>query len=68
MGTRDYVRLRVGIGRPPGRMDPADYVLRDFSATERRELEVTLVEAADAVEDVVTLGLEKAQQRLHTAS
>ena len=68
LGTRDYVRLRVGIGRPPGRMDPADYVLRDFSATERRELDVTLVEAADAVEDVVTLGLERAQQRLHTAS
>jgi PTH1 family peptidyl-tRNA hydrolase len=66
LGTRDYVRLRVGIGRPPGRMDPADFVLRDFSAAERDGLGVTLEEAADAVEDVVTLGLEKAQLRLHT--
>lgn len=66
LGTRDYVRLRVGIGRPPGRMDPADYVLRDFSPAERTHLGVTLEEAADAVEDVVTLGLEKAQLRLHT--
>lgn len=68
LGSRDYVRLRVGIGRPPGRMDPADYVLRDFSAAERAGLGVTLEDAADAVEDVVTLGLEKAQLRLHTAS
>ncbi len=66
LGTRAYVRLRVGIGRPPGRMDPADFVLRDFSAAERAGLGVTLEEAADAVEDVVTLGLEKAQLRLHT--
>ncbi|UNX55571.1 aminoacyl-tRNA hydrolase [Georgenia sp. TF02-10] len=67
LGTRDYLRLRVGIGRPPGRMDPADYVLRDFSAAERPELAVTLEEAADAVEELVTVGLEKTQQRLHTA-
>jgi PTH1 family peptidyl-tRNA hydrolase len=68
IGSRDYVRLRVGIGRPPGRMDPADYVLRDFGPAERDGLGVTLEEAADAVEDVVLLGLEKAQLRLHTAS
>lgn len=67
LGTKDYVRLRVGIGRPPGRMDPADYVLRDFAAAERPGLAVTLEEAADAVEEVLQLGLEKAQQRLHTA-
>lgn len=67
LGTKNYLRLRVGIGRPPGRMDPADYVLRDFSAVERPGLGVTLEEAADAVEEVVQLGLEKAQQRLHTA-
>lgn len=67
LGTKDYLRLRVGIGRPPGRMDPADYVLRDFSAAERAELGVTLEEAADAVRDVVLDGLEKAQLRLHTA-
>lgn len=67
IGSRDYVRLRVGIGRPPGRMDPADYVLRDFGPGERAGLGVTLEEAADAVEDLVLLGLEKAQLRLHTA-
>lgn len=67
IGSRDYVRLRVGIGRPPGRMDPADYVLRDFGPAERAGLGVTLEEAADAVEDLVLLGLEKAQLRLHTA-
>jgi PTH1 family peptidyl-tRNA hydrolase len=67
LGDRDYLRLRVGIGRPPGRMDPADYVLRDFSAAERAELAVTLEEAADAVRDVLSLGLEKAQTALHTA-
>lgn len=67
IGSRDYVRLRVGIGRPPGRMDPADFVLRDFGPAERDGIGVTLEEAADAVEDVVLLGLEKAQLRLHTA-
>ncbi|MCK6211009.1 aminoacyl-tRNA hydrolase [Georgenia sp. EYE_87] len=67
LGTRNYVRLRVGVGRPPGRMDAADYVLRDFAPAERADLAVTLEQAADAVEDVVTLGLEKAQLRLHTA-
>lgn len=67
LGTTDYLRLRVGIGRPPGRQDPADFVLRDFPVAERADLAVTLEEAADAVEDVVTLGREAAQLRLHTA-
>ena len=67
LGTRDYARLRVGIGRPPGRQDPADFVLSDFPARERGELGVTLEQAADAVEEVVGLGFEAAQQRLHSA-
>lgn len=67
LGTRDYARLRVGVGRPPGRQDPADYVLSDFPAREREELAVTLEQAADAVEAVVTAGFEIAQQRLHSA-
>ncbi len=67
LGSRDYLRLRVGIGRPPGRMDAADYVLRDFSATERPGLAVTLEEAAEAIEDLVADGLEKTQTRLHAA-
>ena len=49
-GTKDYLRVRVGIGRPPGRQDPADFVLKDFSSTERKELDLLLVEAADATE------------------
>jgi PTH1 family peptidyl-tRNA hydrolase len=68
LGTKDYVRVRVGIGRPPGRMDPADFVLRDFSTTERKELPFLLGDAADAVELVLTSGLEAAQQAVHTAA
>lgn len=68
VGTRDYVRVRVGIGRPPGRMDPADFVLRDFSRQERNELPVLLDEAADAVELTVVRGLEGAQLEVHTRS
>ncbi|MDQ2755529.1 MAG: aminoacyl-tRNA hydrolase [Actinomycetota bacterium] len=65
LGTRDYLRVRVGIGRPPGRMDPADYVLRDFSGVERAELPFTLDAAADAVESLVAVGLLESQQRFH---
>ena len=65
VGTKDYLRVRIGIGRPPGRMDPADFVLRDFSATERAELPFTLDAAADAVESVVAVGLLETQQRFH---
>ncbi len=67
LGTKDYVRVRVGIGRPPGRMDPADFVLRGFSTVERKELPFLLSDAADAVEAVVAEGLEAAQQRFHGA-
>ena len=63
LGTKDYVRVRVGVGRPPGRQDPADYVLSDFPSAQREDLGVTLENAADAVQDVVTLGLTAAQNR-----
>jgi peptidyl-tRNA hydrolase, PTH1 family len=63
LGTREYLRVRFGIGRPPGRMDPADYVLRDFSAAERKDLEFEVDRAADAVEALVRDGLEAAQNR-----
>jgi peptidyl-tRNA hydrolase, PTH1 family len=66
LGTKDYIRVRVGVGRPPGRMDAADYVLRDFSSTERKDLAWLVDAAADAVELVVTTGLEAAQLRFHT--
>ena len=65
VGTRDYLRVRVGIGRPPGRQDAADFVLKDFSSTERKELPFLLGDAADAVEVLVTRGLLEAQQRFH---
>lgn len=66
LGTRDYTRVRVGVGRPPGRMDAAAYVLRDFSAAERRELDLIVATAADAVQTIVESGLAAAQLRFHT--
>jgi peptidyl-tRNA hydrolase, PTH1 family len=66
VGTKDYLRVRVGIGRPPGRMDAADFVLRDFSVAERKELPLLVGDAADAVEMVVTHGLVAAQQKFHS--
>ena len=66
LGTKDYLRVRVGIGRPPGRMDAADFVLRDFGTTERKELPFLLGDAADAAEMVVVEGLVAAQQKFHS--
>lgn len=66
IGVRDYVRVRVGIGRPPGRMDPADYVLRDFAGEQRKELPFLLADAADAVETVAEQGVTAAQQQWHS--
>jgi PTH1 family peptidyl-tRNA hydrolase len=61
LGTPDYLRVRFGIGRPPGRQDPAVYVLRDFSAAERKDLDVELDRAADATQALLTGPLEAAQ-------
>jgi PTH1 family peptidyl-tRNA hydrolase len=65
LGSREYLRVRVGIGRPPGRQDPADFVLEDFRAAERKDLPFYVDRAADAVEALITLGLEPAQNRFH---
>ncbi len=65
LGTRDYHRVRIGIGRPPGRMDPADFVLRNFSAAERKELPEILGRSADAVETLLTRGLAVAQNQFN---
>ena len=65
LGSRDYLRVRVGIGRPPGRQDPADYVLKDFAAAERKELPFHVDRAADAVEALLTGPLEAAQNVFH---
>ncbi|TDN46472.1 peptidyl-tRNA hydrolase [Curtobacterium flaccumfaciens] len=67
-GTNEFSRVRIGIGRPPGRQDPADYVLRDFSPTEKKTLPNLLADGADAVEAIVELGLVAAQQRVHAPS
>lgn len=63
LGSGEFYRARVGIGRPPGRQDPADWVLKDFSATERKELDLLFERAADAVETLVEQGLAAAQNR-----
>lgn len=63
--TKDYLRTRIGIGRPPGRQDPADFVLKPFAAAERKEVRVVVEQAADAVELLLRVGLEAAQNRLH---
>jgi len=68
IGSPDFVRVRVGIGRPPGRQPAADFVLRDFGADERKVLPNLLADAADAVELVASTGLTAAQLRFHTAS
>lgn len=61
LGSRDYNRIRLGIGRPPGRQDPADYVLREFAGAERTELPYEIDRAADAVESLLAKGLEATQ-------
>lgn len=66
LGTRDYARLRIGIGRPHPRQDPADYVLSRFGRAEKTLLEETLINAANAVTEVVSLGFTQAQQRLNS--
>ncbi len=68
IGTRDYLRARFGIGRPPGRQDPADFVLKRFSAAERKDVELAVDLAADAIEALLHEGLEPAQNRFHALS
>jgi PTH1 family peptidyl-tRNA hydrolase len=67
LGTKDYYRVRFGIGRPPGRMDPADFVLKDFSAVERKELPFEVDRCADAAEALIGKGLTAAQNAFHAA-
>jgi len=66
LGTRDYHRVRFGIGRPPGRMDAAVYVLRDFTAAERKDLPLFIERGADATETLIAKGLAAAQNTYHT--
>lgn len=63
--TQDFVRIRIGIGKPPGQRQGADHVLRRFSKTERKEIDVALEEAADAVELLLAEGVETAMNRIN---
>ncbi|NNG37683.1 aminoacyl-tRNA hydrolase [Flexivirga sp. ID2601S] len=65
VGSKDYLRVRVGIGRPPGRMDPAAYVLKDFNATERKELDFLVPDTIEATELLLQHGLTDAQNVVH---
>jgi peptidyl-tRNA hydrolase, PTH1 family len=68
LGSKDYLRVRLGVGRPPGQMDPADYVLRDVPAAQREELRLQVEVAADVVESLVSRGLEATQNLFHQSS
>jgi PTH1 family peptidyl-tRNA hydrolase len=65
MGSGDFIRVRVGIGRPPGRMNPSDYVLGAFSKSEREEIEFSIDKAADAVDYIIANGIEKAMNEFN---
>jgi PTH1 family peptidyl-tRNA hydrolase len=65
LGTKDFHRVRIGIGRPPGRKDPAAFVLENFTAAERPEVPTICEQAADATALLIELGLEPAQNRVH---
>ena len=61
LGTGDFYRVRIGVGRPPGRQDPADFLLSDIPASAREDIEGEIGRAADAVESLVALGLDRTQ-------
>ncbi|MFG2007335.1 aminoacyl-tRNA hydrolase [Spirillospora sp. NPDC048911] len=67
LAEKDYLRVRFGVGRPPGRMDAAAFVLKDFAAAERKELDLNVERAADAVEALITDGLAAAQNTFHVS-
>jgi peptidyl-tRNA hydrolase, PTH1 family len=68
LGTNDFQRVRIGIGRPPGRQDGAAFVLSNFTAAERREVPTICEQAADAAELLIAQGLEPAQNTVHAWS
>jgi PTH1 family peptidyl-tRNA hydrolase len=65
MGSGDFIRVRIGIGRPPGRMNPSDYVLGSFNKNEREEIEFSIDNAADAVDYIIANGVEKAMNEFN---
>lgn len=63
IGSGEYFRVRFGVGRPPGRQDPIDFLLRDFGRAERADLDYLVDRSADAVESLLADGLEQTQNR-----
>lgn len=66
LGSKEFIRVRAGVGRPRGRQDSVDFVLSDFSSSERKELDLIIQEAADAVERIVEVGAERAMNEVNT--
>jgi PTH1 family peptidyl-tRNA hydrolase len=66
LGSGDFYRVRIGVGRPPGRQDPADFLLSNFPAGQRTELAVEVDRAADAVESLIQFGLERTQSTFNS--
>jgi PTH1 family peptidyl-tRNA hydrolase len=65
LGTGDFFRVRIGVGRPPGRQDPADFLLSNFPASAREDVEIEISRAADAVESLVLVGLDRTQSNFN---
>lgn len=65
LGTKEFQRVRIGVGRPPGRQDPAAFVLDPFNSIERKEVPTICEQAADATELLLKIGLEPAQNTVH---
>jgi len=66
LNTGDYYRIRVGVGRPPGRQDPADFLLSNFSARESEEVDLQIARAADAIESLIINGLDRTQSTFNS--
>lgn len=66
LGTGDFFRVRCGVGRPPGRQDAADFLLSNFAARDRDEVEIEIRGAADAVESVINSGLQRTQDQFNS--
>lgn len=66
LNTGDYYRVRVGVGRPPGRQDPADFLLSNFAARDRDDVDTLITRAADAVESLITNGLDRTQSTFNS--
>jgi peptidyl-tRNA hydrolase, PTH1 family len=65
LGTGDFYRVRIGVGRPPGRQDPADFLLSDFPSSAREAVDIEIGRAADAIESLLVVGLDKTQSEFN---